>query len=162
MPSFDIVSEIEQHELQNVLTQTQRELDQRFDFQGTKTEIELLNNKFFIISSSEDRAEAGYDVLLDKCIKRKISLKFLLKQKILQIGNKNWKLEIEIKIGINKENAKKIIETIKQEKNLKITTAILGESVRVTGKSKDDLQSTMSCLRIKNFPLEISFINFRN
>ncbi len=162
MSSFDIVSESDQHELQNAFNQTIKELEQRFDFRGTETKIVFLDKKFSITSTSEDRANAAFDVLLDKFIKRKISLKFLDKQKIFSTGNSIWKLEIEIKTGIDKENAKKIIEFIRQEKYNGVTSAIQGEAVRITSKSKDKLQTVMTFLKTKDFPLEISFNNFRN
>lgn len=162
MSSFDIISEIDQHELQNALNQANKELAQRFDFQGTNTKINFSDKKFSICSVSEDKTEAAYNVLLDKFIKRKISLKFLDKQKILPAGNKTWKLEIEIKTGIDKESAKKIIELIRKEKKTTITTSIHGDIIRVSSKSRDNLHDVITFLKEQNFPLEISFSNFRN
>ncbi|MEI6806231.1 MAG: YajQ family cyclic di-GMP-binding protein [Myxococcaceae bacterium] len=162
MPSFDIVSEIDQHEVQNAFDQTERELAQRFDFRGTNVKIERTDKGFLITANSEDRVKAAHEVLVDKFAKRKLSLKFLDKKEALPAGGQSWRLEIDLKKGIDKDNSKKLVQLIKDDKTLKVTPSIQGESVRVTGKKKDDLQEVMSILRNKDFPVELSFNNFRD
>jgi uncharacterized protein YajQ (UPF0234 family) len=162
MPSFDIVSEIDQHEVQNAFDQTERELSQRFDFRGTGVEIKRVEKGFLITANSEDRVKAAHEVLVDKFVKRKLSLKFLDKKEAQPAGGQTWRLEIDLKKGIDKDNAKKLVQIIKDDKSLKVTPAIQGESVRVTGKKKDDLQAVMALMRTKDFPVELSFNNFRD
>ncbi|MES2503893.1 MAG: YajQ family cyclic di-GMP-binding protein [Myxococcota bacterium] len=162
MPSFDIVSEIDQHEVQNAFDQAIRELGQRFDFRGTNAKIDQVEKGFVITANGEDRVEASYEVLVDKFVKRKLSFKFLDKKKTLPAGGQSFRLEVDLKKGIDKENAKKLAEILKNEKSLKITASIQGESLRVTGKKRDDLQETIALLRAKEFPLELTFNNFRD
>src|SRR3989338_10911352 len=150
MPSFDIVSEIDSHELQNAFDQCERELGQLYDFRCTNVKITQTDKGFLIVASSDDRVKAAYEVLQDKFAKRKLSLKFLDKKEILPDGGQTWRLEIDLKKGIDKENAKKLVQTIKDNPSLKVTSAIQGESVRVTGKKKDDLQTVMSVLRAQD------------
>lgn len=162
MPSFDIVSEIDQHEVQNAFDQAERELAQRFDFRGTNACIERVEKGFLIKANSDDRVKAAHEVLVDKFAKRKLSLKFLDKKEVLPAGGQTWRLEVDFKKGIDKDNAKKLVQIIKDNKSLKVTVAIQGENVRVTGKKKDDLQDVMSLLRTQDFPVELSFNNFRD
>ena len=162
MPSFDIVSEVNSHEVQNAFDQADRELGQRFDFRGTGVKLERTEKGFSILANSEDRVNAAADVLKDKFIKRKLSLKFLDMKKADPAGGQNWRLNIDLKQGVDKDNAKKLVQIIKDDKNLKVTPSIQGESVRVTGKKKDDLQAVIAKLREQDFPLELSFNNFRD
>lgn len=162
MPSFDVVSEASPHEVQNAFDQAVRELSQRFDFRGTNVELKRTEKGFEISANGEDRVNAAYDVLVDKFLKRKVSLKFLDKKDPAPAGGQSFRMIIELKKGIDKENAKKMVQTIKDDKSLKVTPAIQGEAVRVTGKKKDDLQAVIAMLRAKEFPIEISFDNFRD
>ncbi len=162
MPSFDIVSEIDLHEVQNAYDQITREIAQRYDFRGTDAKVNRNDKGFVVTANSEDRVEAAYEVLTEKFIKRKLSLKFLDKKKTLPAGGQTWRLEVDLKKGIDKDNAKKLVEMIKAEKSLKIAPAIQGETVRVTGKKKDDLQDAIALIRTKDFPLELAFNNFRD
>lgn len=162
MPSFDIVSEIDSHEVKNAFDQTERELSQRFDFRGTDALIKQVEKGFLITANSDDRVKAAYEVLVDKFAKRKLSLKFLDKKEPQPAGGQTWRLEVDLKKGIDKDNAKQLVQLIKDDKTLKVTPSIQGESVRVTGKKKDDLQAVMSMLRSKDFPVELSFNNFRD
>lgn len=162
MPSFDIVSEPDSHEIQNAFDQIDRELKQRFDFRGTQAEIKRTEKGFELLANSEDRVKAAYEVLVEKFIKRKLSLKFLDKKDALPAGGQMFRMVVDIKKGIDKDNAKNLVQLIKAEKSLKVTPAIQGESVRVTGKKRDDLQAAISLLREKDLPLELSYVNFRD
>ena len=162
MPSFDVVSEANQHEVQNAMDQAVRELDQRYDFKGTNTKLERTDKGFTLTANSEEKIKAAYDVLVDKFVKRKLSLKFLDKKDHEPAGGQTWRMLVDLKQGIDKDNAKKIVQVIKDDKSLKVTPSIQGESVRVTGKKKDDLQAVMAMLKAKEFPLDLSFNNFRD
>ncbi|MBH1989391.1 MAG: YajQ family cyclic di-GMP-binding protein [Myxococcaceae bacterium] len=161
MPSFDIVSEIDEHEVQNAFDQTERELAQRYDFKGTGVQLKRVDPGFQLSANSEERVKAAYEVLVDKFVKRKLSLKFLDKKEPAPAGGQTWRLDIHLKKGIDKENAKKLIQTL-NDSSLKVTSAIQGESVRVTGKKKDDLQAVIALMRSKDFAVELSFTNFRD
>jgi uncharacterized protein YajQ (UPF0234 family) len=162
MPSFDVVSEADQHEVQNAFDQAVRELAQRFDFRGTGASLERTDKGFELTANSEDRVKAASEVLEDKFLKRKLSLKFLDKKDPVPAGGQIFKIMIELKKGVDKDNAKKIVQIIKDDKALKVTPAIQGEAVRVTGKKKDDLQAVMAKLRSTDLPIEVSFDNFRD
>ena len=120
MPSFDIVSEADAHEISNAVDQAQREIKNRYDFQGTQTQLDQGDNGFKIVANSEDRVLAAYNVLEDKFIKRKLSLKFIEKQEPQPAGGSMWSLAITLKKGIDKENSKKIVSLLKKEKSLKV------------------------------------------
>jgi uncharacterized protein YajQ (UPF0234 family) len=161
MPSFDIMSEPDMHEVKNATDQAVRELAQRFDFRGTESEIKVLDDGFDLIANSEEKVNAVLDVLKDKFVKRKISLKFLDAKAPLPAGGKFFKLHVDLKKGITKDHAKQIVQIIKDEKEMKVTPSIQGETVRVTGKKRDELQQAIALLRAKEFPVELSFGNFR-
>lgn len=161
MYSFDIVSEPDMHEVRNAFEQTLRELSQRYDFRGTDSQITQNDTGFELTSNSEERVNAIWDVLSEKFIKRKLSLKFLEKQAVTPIGGAKYKLCVLLKKGIPKDQAKELSQIIKAEKNLKVTPSIQGECVRVSGKKKDDLQQVMTLIKEKEFSLAISFENFR-
>lgn len=162
MPSFDVVSEANLHEVQNAFDQAERELGQRFDFRGTDAKLERTDKGFVLTANSEERTNAAYEVLTDKFIKRKLSLKFLDKKDAAPAGGQSWRMVVELKQGVDKDNAKKIVQLIKDDKTLKVTPAIQGEAVRVTGKKRDDLQEVIAMLRGKDLPIELSFNNFRD
>jgi uncharacterized protein YajQ (UPF0234 family) len=161
MPSFDVVSEADLHEVKNAFDQAERELAQRFDFRGTDAKIERTDKGFTISANSQDRVNASYEVLMDKFVKRKLSLKFLEKKDAAPAGGQTWRMLVDLKQGVDKDNAKKIVQLIKDDKSLKVTPSIQGESVRVTGKKRDDLQEVIAMLRAKELPIELSFNNFR-
>lgn len=162
MPSFDIVCEADDHEIQNAYDQCVRELRNRFDFQGTGAECTRTDAGFRFTANSQDRVEAAYAVLEDKFVKRKLSLKFLDKGEAQPAGGQTFLLDVTLKKGIDKENAKKIVQMIKEEKSLKVTPAIQGDSVRVTGKKRDDLQAAIAMLKKEDLPLHLAYQNFRD
>lgn len=164
MPSFDIVSEADPHEITNAYDQAVREVRNRYDFQGTEVEIERTEGGFKISANSEDRVTAAFEVLQDKIIKRKVSLKFLDKQELEPAGGQSWQLVVLLKKGIDKDNAKKLVAVMKEDKELKkVTPAVQGDTVRVTGKKRDDLQAAIAKLKSQeDFPLSLSYQNFRD
>ncbi len=160
MPSFDIVSKVQWNEVDNALNQASKEIGQRFDFKDTGTELERTPDGIVVRSESDDRVKAAIQVLHEKLVKRKVSLRFLDQQKPEKTGKGGSKVLIKVKEGIEAEPAKKIVLAIKNEK-IKVTAAIQEAQVRVTGKNRDDLQLTMQLVRGMDLGIELQFINFR-
>lgn len=161
MPSFDIVSKVQWNEVDNALTQSQKEIAQRFDFKDTETSLEKNDAGLNVTSSSEDRAKAALQVLQEKLIKRKVSLKFIDPQKPEKTSKGGAKILIKVKEGIEADPARKIVQAIKDAK-LKVQASMQDAQVRVTGKNKDDLQKAMACVRGMDLGIELSFVNFRD
>lgn len=161
MPSFDIVSKVPWHEVDNALMQAQKEIAQRYDFKDTGTEVEKTNDGLVVTSSSEDRARAAIGVLQEKLIKRKVSLKFIDVQDPTKTSKGGARILAKVKEGIDSEPARKIIVAIKESK-LKVQSSIQEAQVRVTGKNKDDLQKTIALVRGMDLDIEVSFNNFRD
>ncbi|MBX3196787.1 MAG: YajQ family cyclic di-GMP-binding protein [Labilithrix sp.] len=161
MPSFDIVSKVPWHEVDNALGQAQKELTQRFDFKDTHTELEKTTEGLVIRSSSEDRAKAALQVLQEKLIKRKVSLKFLDVEDPKPTGKGGARILAKVKEGIEGEPARKIVGGIKDSK-IKVQSSIQDAQVRVTGKNRDDLQKAIALVRGMELDIELSFVNFRD
>lgn len=160
MPSFDVVSEIDKHELGNAIDQANREISTRFDFKGSNSKIELNGSEMKLSSDSKFRIQQMHSVLSEKLSKRGIDLSCLDKGDIDEKLN-NARQTIVVREGVDKELASKIVKLIKQEK-MKVQAAIQGEQVRVTGKKRDDLQAVIALLRQADFDLPLQFTNFRD
>lgn len=161
MPSFDVVCELDHHEVDNAIDQANRELSQRFDFKGTESSIEKTEEGIVIRSNSEGRLDAARDVLETKMVKRKISLKSLDPQKAQPAGGNMMRQLIKLREGITKDDAKEIVKAIKDSK-VKAQASIQGDVVRVTGKKRDELQEVIAMLKGKELELPLSFKNFRD
>jgi uncharacterized protein YajQ (UPF0234 family) len=161
MPSFDVVSKIEQHELTNAVDQAKREITTRFDFKGTDASLEQTAEGIVLRANSEGRVEGVRQVLEDKVAKRKLSLKILDAQSAQPAGGMTWRQLIKLREGVSTENAKEIVKALKDSK-IKVQAAIQGDLVRVSGKKRDDLQEAMKLLREKDLDLPLQFINFRD
>ncbi len=163
MPSFDVVSQVAWHEVDNALNQAQKELSQRFDFKDTDTTVEKTKEGLLVQSSSEDRVKAALVVVEEKLIKRKVSLKYFDPGKPEKTSKGGAKILVKVKEGIEPEPAKKLVAAIKESK-MKVQAAILEAQLRVSGKNKDDLQKAMALLRssAEAVNLEIQFTNFRD
>lgn len=161
MPSFDVVSKVDEQEIDNAFQQTKKELAQRYDFKGTDTEAEHNEDGIVLRSTTEDRLKAAYEVLLERGIKRKISPKVWDPQKIEPAGGSTYRQLVKIKQGISVEKAKEIVKLIKDEK-LKVQAAIMDEQVRVSGKNRDDLQGVIQMLRGRDLGLDLQFVNMRD
>jgi uncharacterized protein YajQ (UPF0234 family) len=161
MPSFDIVSNIDHHEITNAVDQANREVDTRFDFKGTNARVELAKDKITLIAPTDFQLKQLDEVLRGKLTKRQIDLRSL-NYKDISSNLNEAKQEVEVKQGIDQENAKKIAKLIK-EANLKVQASIQGDQVRVTGKKRDDLQEVMAFLRGSSaVAVPIQFTNFRD
>lgn len=161
MPSFDIVSKVPWHEVDNALNQAQKEVAQRFDFRDTETELEKTKEGLVIRSSSEDRAKAALTVLQERLVKRKVSLKFFDVQDPQPTGKGGSRILVKVKEGIEGEPARKIVNAIKESK-LKVQSSMQEAQVRVNGKNKDDLQKAIALVRGMDLDIEVSFTNFRD
>lgn len=161
MPSFDVVNTIDMMEVDNAVNQSNKEVTQRFDFKGSNTTIERTAKEITVESSDEYKVKATIDVLQSKLAKRNVPLKVLKLLKYEVASGGRGRQKIELQEGIDTERAKEIVKMIK-DKKLKVQASIQGESVRVTGKSKDDLQEVMAFLRAADFPLPLQFNNFRD
>lgn len=161
MPSFDIVSKVPWNEVDNALNQAQKELAQRYDFKDTETEVEKKDEGLDIRSASADRVKAALEVLKEKLIKRKVSLKFLEVEDPKKTSKGGASIHIKVKEGIEREPAAKIVNSLKDAK-LKVQAQIQDAQVRVTGKNRDDLQKAIAHVRGMGLDIELSFVNFRD
>lgn len=160
MPSFDVVSEVDQHELSNAVDQTAREIGNRFDFKGTSASIELKESAVTLLADSDFQIQQIHPVLYQKLTSRKIDIACLEAGKVENSG-KGVKQVITVRQGIDKETAKKAIAKIKESK-IKVQAQIQGEQLRVNGKKRDDLQSVMTLLKNAELGLPMQFQNFRD
>ena len=158
--SFDVVSKIDRMELDNAINQAIREIDTRFDFKNTGAKIELTGDKLAIEADTEERAKATLDVVKDKLIKRGVSLKHLDAGEP-QLSGKIYKIASTMKEGISTENAKKVAKFLRDEGPKSLKTQIQGDELRVTSKSRDDLQEAMEHIKNGKFDFAVQFVNFR-
>ncbi|KFC08653.1 YajQ family cyclic di-GMP-binding protein [Trabulsiella odontotermitis] len=163
MPSFDIVSEVDIQEARNGVENAVREVETRFDFRNVEATIELneKNQTIKVLSESDFQVNQLLDILRAKLLKRGIEGSSIeVPEEFLHSG-KTWSVEAKLKTGIDSAVAKKIVKLIKDSK-LKVQTQIQGEEIRVTGKSRDDLQSVMALVRGGNLGQPFQFKNFRD
>ena len=158
--SFDIVSKIDQMELDNAFNQCDREIATRFDFKNTDTKIEKTGLKVVLESGTEERAKAALDVFKDKLIKRNVSLKHLDAGEPALSG-KTYRINCEFKEGISTENAKKIAKFLKESGPKSLKTQIQGEELRVSSKSRDDLQTAIAQVKKETWDFAVQFTNCR-
>ncbi|NMO96234.1 YajQ family cyclic di-GMP-binding protein [Paenibacillus lemnae] len=158
--SFDIVSKMDMQELNNAITQTEREIETRFDFKGSKSSLKLDKDQLVILSDDEYKLNAVIDILQTKMIKRGLSLKNVDYGKIEPASMGTVRQRLSLKQGIDQDNSKKINILIRDSK-LKVKSQIQGDQIRVTGKSKDDLQNIMQLLRKADLPLDLQFTNMK-
>lgn len=157
--TFDVVSKVDKQEVANALNQAQKEIAQRYDFKGVGAEIDFSGDNILLKANAEERVKAVLDVFESKLIKRGISLKSLDAGEPYPSG-KEYRLEASIKEGISQENAKKINKLIRDEGPKGVKSQIQGDELRVSSKSRDDLQATIALL--KGFEdADLQFINFR-
>jgi len=160
MPSFDIVSKVNQHEVTNAVDQANRELSSRFDFKGTNARLELAKNIITIIAPTDYQLKQVDEILCNKLAKRQVDLR-TLKYKNIEINLSEARQELEVREGLNAEVAKKVVKIIK-DANLKVQSSIQGEQVRVTGKKRDDLQEVIALLKDAKVEMPLQFENFRD
>src|SRR3990167_924130 len=159
MPSFDIVSNINQHEISNAVDQANREVSTRFDFKDTNARLELNKDKITITAPTDFQLKQVDEILRSKLAKRQVDIRSLHYQEI-SVNLNEAKQLIDIKQGIDADNAKKIVKMIKDD-GFKVQASIQGDQVRVTGKKRDDLQAVIAMLREAKIALPLQFVNFR-
>ena len=160
MPSFDVVSEIDEHELTNAIDQANREIGNRFDFKGSSARVDRNAFELTLIADAEFQVKQVDDVLQKKLAARGIDLGCLEMGEIVMSGKEARQL-VKVRQGVDKDLARKIVKLIKDSK-LKVQAQIQGEQVRVTGKKRDDLQEVIALLRSANLELPLQYVNFRD
>lgn len=160
MPSFDVVSEIDHHELKNALDQANREIGTRYDFKGSNAHIEQADKNLLLEAESEFQIKQMTPILKEKMSKRGIDVDCLEFADIVEM-NKRARQSIAVQEGLDTDLARKLVKMIKNSK-LKVQAAIQGEQLRITGKKRDDLQQVMALLREAKLGIPLQFNNFRD
>lgn len=160
--SFDVVSQVEMQEVKNAIDQTTKEIRQRFDFKGSRTELALREKEteLIVVSDDEYKLKAVLDILKAKFAKRHVSLRALLYGKMEEALGGTVRQVITIQSGLSDEKAKAITKAVRDGK-FKVQTQIQGEQVRVQGKSKDELQGVIAFLKQQDFGVDLQFVNYR-
>ncbi|GAB1155446.1 MULTISPECIES: YajQ family cyclic di-GMP-binding protein [Paenibacillus] len=158
--SFDIVSKMDLQELTNAVTQTEKEISTRYDFKGSKSSLKLDKDALTIVSDDETKLKAVIDVLQSKMAKRNLPLKNIDYGKVEPASSGTVRQRLSFKQGIDQDVAKKINILIRDSK-MKVKSQIQGDQLRVTGKSKNDLQAVMQLLNGANLPLDLQYTNFK-
>ena len=158
--SFDVVSKVDKMEADNALNQARKEVDQRYDFKGVGASIEWSGEKVMMKANTEERVKAVLEVFESKLIKRGISLRSLDTGEPYASG-KEFRIEAGIKNGIEQDAAKKISKLIRDEAPKSVKSQIQGDELRVSSKSRDDLQATMALLKNADLDVALQFVNFR-
>jgi len=162
MPSFDVVSEVDEQEVRNAVDQAARELGTRFDFKNTNSSIELKDLSIEMTSASADRLNAVRQVLEEKLVKRKVSLKSLDYGKVEDAAGGAVRQTVKIVAGISSEKAKAVNKAIKELGLKGVSSQTQGDQVRVTGKKRDDLQAVIALLKGADLGVPLQFENFRD
>jgi uncharacterized protein YajQ (UPF0234 family) len=158
--SFDVVSDFDRQELVNTLDQVRRDVGQRYDLKDSKTEIELEELSLTITTASDMTLDAVVDVLLQKATKRNLSLKIFDFQSPEPVGGNRVQQLVKLRKGLSQELAKQLSKTLRDQLK-KITVSIQGDSLRITGKSKDDLQQAIQLLKGQDLEVPLQFENYR-
>ncbi|HEX6937618.1 MAG TPA: YajQ family cyclic di-GMP-binding protein [Actinomycetes bacterium] len=158
--SFDSVSKVDRQEVDNALNQTGKEISQRFDFKNVGASIAWSGEKVEMKANTEERVKAILDVFETKLVKRGISLK-ALKAGDPQLSGKEYRLVAEIEQGISQENAKKVAKIIRDEGPKSVKAQVQGDELRVTSKSRDDLQAVQALVKGKDLDFAVQFVNYR-
>ena len=158
--SFDIVSEVDTHELRNAYEQASREILTRFDFKNTGTSLELDEDMIEVRSSTENRLKAAVDVVKDKMVRRSISLKALSEGPVLPAAKGTVRQNLHVNRGISDDKAREITKFVKGT-GVKVQSQVQKDQVRISGKKKDDLQDIIKALKEKDFGIPLQFTNYR-
>ena len=160
MPSFDVVSEVDQHELRNALDQANREIGTRYDFKGSNARIEQAGNQLTLEAESEFQVKQMVPILKEKMSKRGIDVDCLEFGDLVEM-NRRARQPVTVKEGLDRDLARKMVKLVKDSK-LKVQAAVQGEQLRVSGKKRDDLQQVMQMLREAGLGIPLQFNNFRD
>jgi cyclic-di-GMP-binding protein len=162
MPTFDVVSEVDMQEIRNAVDQASREISTRYDFKGTDSTVELTEKTIELHSESDQRLKALVQVLEEKLVKRKVSLKALDYGKIEEATKGTVNQTVTLSVGINQDKAKEIGKFIKELGLKGVSHQTQGDQLRVSGKKRDDLQSAIEAMRTHDFGIPLQFTNFRD
>ena len=162
MPSFDVVSEVNRQELKNAVDQAQREIGQRYDFKNTNSSIEQNDLVLTLRTSSEDRLRALKTVLEERLVKRGVSLRGLDWGKVETATGDSVRQLVTVKVGISSDKAREINKLVKEKAPKGVSTQTQGESIRVSSKKRDDLQTTISLLKATDLGVPLQYVNFRD
>ena len=162
MPSFDVVSEVDVQEVRNAVDQAHRELTTRFDFKGTDSTIELKENEIELESASEERLKAATQVLEEKLVRRKVSLKALDYGKVEEASGATARQIVTLQAGISSDKARELNKFIKNLGLKGLQSQTQGEQLRVIAKKRDDLQAVIAELKAGDFGVPLQFENFRD
>ena len=160
MPTFDVVSEVDMHELSNAVDQANREVQTRFDFKGTDSKFERDNAAITLVSQSEFQLKQMMDILNSKLARRGIDVGALDAQDPETAG-REARQKVIVRQGIDRDLSRKLVKTIKDTK-IKVQAQVQGDQVRVSGKKRDDLQKIIASLKGEDFGLPLQFVNFRD
>ena len=160
MPTFDVVSEVDMHEMTNAVDQAAREIGNRFDFKGVDTELNLKDDVLAVSAEVDFQIHQMLDVLQNKMVKRGIEISCLKTAEVNTVGQKAT-MQVTVQQGIESETARSIVKKVK-EKKMKVQIAIQGDKLRVTGKKRDDLQGVIALLKDENYGLPLQYNNFRD
>jgi len=160
MPSFDVVSKLALHEVDNAIQQTSKEIGTRYDFRDTNASIERSEEGIWLRANSQSRVEAALSVLREKLSRRNVSQRSLDPQKPEPAASASYRQLVKLQQGISQDKAKEVVKFIKAS-GIKVQGAIQGDSVRVSGKKRDDLQACIAALRQQDFGIELQYENFR-
>ena len=158
--SFDVVSHVDMQEVMNAVNQARKEVSQRYDFKGSKTEIDLTDDVIKVTTEDDFRLNSVVDILKTRLIARKVAVRNLQYGKVEEAAGGMVRQQITIRQGIAADKAKAMVKDIKASK-LKVQAAIQGDSLRVSGKSRDDLQAVIALLKDKDYEVELQFVNYR-
>ncbi len=158
--SFDVVSKVDKQEVDNALRQTAKEISQRYDFKNTGADIDWSGDSIVLKANAEQRVLAVLDVFQTKLIKRGVSLKAIDSGEP-KLSGKEYRIEAELKDGLSQENAKKIGKIIREQGPKGVKASITGDEMRVTSKSRDDLQEIISLLNGSDLDVALQFVNYR-
>jgi uncharacterized protein YajQ (UPF0234 family) len=162
MPTFDVVSEVDMQEVRNAVDQASRELSTRFDFKGTDSSVELGDNEITLNSASEERLKAVAQVLEEKLVRRKVSLKVLDYGKVEEASKGAVRQKAALRVGISDEKAREIGKFLKGLSLKGVQHQVQGDQLRVSGKKRDDLQAAIQAMREHDFGIPLQFTNFRD
>jgi uncharacterized protein YajQ (UPF0234 family) len=162
VPTFDVVSQVDMQEVRNAIDQVSREISTRFDFKGTDSSIELGEKTIELHSESDQRLKALTQVLEEKLVKRKVSLKALAYGKVEEAAKGTVRQTVTLNVGINQDKAKEIGKFIKELGLKGVSHQTQGDQLRVSGKKRDDLQSAIQAMREHDFGIPLEFVNFRD
>ncbi len=161
MPSFDIVSQVDKQEVKNAVEQTNKEIANRFDFKGSDARVEQNELQLTVFADDEFKLGQVTDVLRGRMTKRNVDVRCLELGELEKIGGDKVKRAVTVKVGIASDRAKQIVKLVKDSKS-KVQASIQGDTVRISGAKKDDLQATIQLVRQSVADVPLQFVNFRD